>query len=326
MSVRLLPAKDRLTICFAHVAYRMGERFARRNTGMNWFEVRGLDELNARIAEADVLACSGLWRNEFIARSPRLAFIQSISAGTDQYSRDALGAAGIRGASAQGANERAVAEHAIALILAMARQIPQARDNQAAKQWRGMIGDISKREDELGGKALLIAGMGRIGSRLATLAKAFDMHVIATRRDPSKGAGAADKLVGQDGLLGVLPEADFVALTCPLTPQTENLIDANALAAMKPSAYLVNVARGRVVNEPALVEALQAGRIAGAALDCVWEEPLPATSALWSVPNVLITPHTAGETRRYEDNVIDLLLENLGRMWRGETALKNQFA
>ena len=325
MSVRPLPAKDKLTICFAHVAYRMGERFALRNTGLNSFELRSLDKLQARIAEADVLVCSGLWRNELIAQAPRLAFIQSISAGTDQYSRDALGAAGIRVASAQGLNERAVAEHAIALILAMARQIPQARDNQAAKQWRGMIGDISKREDELGGKTLVIAGLGRIGSRLAPLPKAFDMRVIATRRDPFRGAGAADKVVGQDGLLGVLPEADFVALTCPLTPQTENLIDAKALAAMKPSAYLINVARGKVVNEPALMEALQAKRIAGAALDCVWEEPLPATSALWSVPNVLITPHTAGETRRFEDNVIDLLLENLGRMWRGETALKNQF-
>ena len=325
MSARPLPAKDKLTIGFAQAAYRMGERFALRNTGLNSFEVRSLDELKARIAEADVLVCSGLWRNEFIAQAPRLAFIQSISAGTDQYSRDALGAAGIRVANAQGVNERAVAEHAVALILAMARQIPQARDNQAAKKWRGMIGDISKREDELGGKTLVIAGMGRIGSRLATLAKAFDMRVIATKRDPSRGAGAADKVVGPDGLLGVLPEADFVALTCPLTPLTENLIDAKALAAMKPSAYLINVARGKVVNEPALVEALQAKRIAGAALDCVWEEPLPATSRLWNVPNVLITPHTAGETRRYEDNVIDLLLENLGRMWRGETALKNGF-
>jgi len=325
MSARPLPAKDRLTLCFAHVAYRMGERFALRNTGMNWFEVRSLDELKARIAEADVLACSGLWRNEFIALAPRLAFIQSISAGTDQYARDALRAAGIRVASAQGANERAVAEHAIALILAMARQIPEARDNQTAKNWRGMIGDIAKREDELGGKTLAIVGLGRIGSRLAALAKAFDMRVIAVRRDPSRGAGAADEVVGEDGLLSILPEADFVALTCPLTPQTENLIDAKALAAMKPSAYLVNVARGKVVNEPALIAALEAKRIAGAALDCVWEEPLPATSPLWRLPCVLITPHTAGETRRYEDNVIDLLLENLDRMWRGETALKNPF-
>jgi phosphoglycerate dehydrogenase-like enzyme len=303
----------------------MGERFALRNAGLDWFEVRSLDDLKARIADVDVLLCSGLWRNELIPAAPRLAFIQSISAGTDQYSRDALVAAGIRVASAQGVNERAVAEHAIALILAMARKIPEARDNQSAKKWRGMIGDIAQREDELGGKTLVIAGMGRIGSRLATLAKAFDMRVIGVRRDPSKGAGAAEKVVGEDGLLGVLPQADFVALTCPLTPRTENLIDAKALAAMKPSAYLINVARGRVVNEPALVEALNQKRIAGAALDCVWEEPLPAPSGLWGVPNVLITPHTAGETRRYEDNVIDLLLENLERLWRGEAVLKNQF-
>jgi len=151
------------------------------------------------------------------------------------------------------------------------------------------------------------------------------MRVIATRRDPSKGAGAADKVIGEEGLLGMLPQADFVALTCPLTPATENLIDAKALAAMKPSAYLINVARGRVVDEQALVAALKDKRIAGAALDCVREEPLPVTSELWGVPDVLITPHTAGETRRYEDNVIDLLLENLERLWRGEAVLKNQF-
>jgi len=303
----------------------MGERFALRNAGLDWFEVRSFEDLKARIEDVDVLLCSGLWRNELIPAAPRLAFIQSISAGTDQYSRDALGAAGIRVASAQGVNECAVAEHAIALILAMARQIPQARDNQNAKKWRGMIGDISKREDELGGKTLLVVGMGRIGSRLVTLAKAFDMRVIAIRRDPSRGAGAADKVVGEDELLGMLPQADFVALTCPLTPRSENLIDAKALAAMKPSAYLINVARGKVVNEPALVEALNQKRIAGAALDCVWEEPLPATSPLWGARNVLITPHTAGETRRYEDKVIDLLLENLERLWRGETVLRNQF-
>jgi len=325
MSTRRLPDSNELTICFAHVAYRMGERFALRDTGLDWFEVRSLEDLKARIEDVDVLLCSGLWRNELIPAASRLVFIQSISAGTDQYSRDALAAAGVRAASAQGVNERAVAEHAIALILALTRQIPQARDNQAAKKWRGMIGDISRREDELGGKTLLVVGMGRIGSRLAALAKAFDMRVIAVRRDPSKDAGAADRVVGEDELLGMLPQADFVALTCPLTPRTENLIDAKALAAMKPSAYLVNVARGKVVNEPALIEALGQNRIAGAALDCVWEEPLPATSSLWGVPNVLITPHTAGETRRYEDNVIDLLLENLERLWRGEAVLRNQF-
>ncbi|MEO8716745.1 MAG: D-2-hydroxyacid dehydrogenase [Burkholderiales bacterium] len=323
--MRSLPARDKLNICFAHVAYRMGERFALRDTGLQWLELRSPDELKARIGEADVLLCSGLWRNELIPKAPRLCFIQSISAGTDQYSRELLGGAGIRVASAQGANERAVAEHAIALILALARKLPEARDNQIAKKWRGMIGEIARREDELGGKTLVIVGLGRIGARLATLARAFDIKVIGVRRDVSRGAGAAERVVGEKDLLRVLPEADFVALTCPLTPTTENLIDARALAAMKPSAYLVNVARGKVVNEPALVEALGRNAIAGAALDCVWQEPLAADSVLWGLPNVLVTPHTAGETRRYEDNVIDLLLENLERLWRGETELRNQF-
>ena len=122
----------------------------------------------------------------------------------------------------------------------------------------------------------------------------------------------------------LLGEADVVALTCPLTPDTENLIDAAALAAMKPTAHLINVARGRVVDEPALIGALQEKRIAAAGLDVTREEPLPASSPLWTMPNVLITPHTAGETQRYEDAVIDILLENLDRLWRGETNLRNQ--
>ena len=100
---------------------------------------------------------------------------------------------------------------------------------------------------------------------------------------------------------------------------------AKALAAMKRSAALVNVARGRVVNQPALIEALGAGTIASAAVDCVWEEPLPADSPLWDVPNLFITPHTAGETQQYEDNVVDLLLDNMQRLWRGETELTNGF-
>ena len=324
MTSRRLPPKEELTICFAHAAYRMQERFALRNTGIKCFEVRTLDELKSRIGEADVLSVSGFWRNEFVERAPRLAFIQSISAGTDQYSREILGQAGVRVASAQGVNERAVAEHAIALVLAIARKLPLARDNQALHKWRGLISEISSREDELGGKTLVIVGMGRIGSRLATLAKAFDMKVIGVKRDPSKGGEAADQTVAQSALLQVLPQADFVALTCPLNPSTENLIDEKAFAAMKSSACLINVARGRVVNEPALAQALKSGRIAGAAIDCVWEEPLPESSPLWDLPNLFVTPHSAGETQKYEDNVIDLLLENLERQWRGE-ALKNGF-
>jgi D-2-hydroxyacid dehydrogenase (NADP+) len=321
--MRTIPAKENLTVCFAHVAYRMAERFALRQIGVRQFQVDKLEDLAARLGEFDVLCVSMMWRNEFIARAPRLAFIQSISAGTDQYARDALQAAGIRLASAHGVNAEAVAQHAMALILALKRHLHLARDNQARRHWRGMISDLSQREDELNGATLLIVGLGRIGSRLAALARAFGMRVIATKRDPSTG-GAADAVFPQDRLLALLPQADVVALTCPLTPETDRLIGAQALAAMKPSAILVNVARGRVVDEPALVQALADRRIAAAGIDCTVEEPLPAASPLWALDNALITPHTAGETRRYEDNVIDLLLENLERLWRGETALRNQ--
>jgi D-2-hydroxyacid dehydrogenase (NADP+) len=322
--MRPIPAKNDLTICFAHVAYRMADRFALRATGIRHFQVSTVEELASRIGEADLLCVSMMWRNDMIAHAPRLAFIQSISAGTDQYARDALKAAGIRLASAQGVNAEAVAQHAMALILALWRQLHLARDNQARRHWRGMIPDLSQREDELGGRTLLVVGLGHIGSRLAALARAFGMQVMATKRDLSTGTGAAHAVAPHDRLVELLPEADVVALTCPLTPQTEGLINARAFAAMKPSAFLVNVARGRVVDEPALVAALEGRRIAGAGIDCTVEEPLPASSPLWGLENALITPHTAGETRRYEDNVIDVLLENLDRLWRGQAPLRNQ--
>jgi phosphoglycerate dehydrogenase-like enzyme len=125
-------------------------------------------------------------------------------------------------------------------------------------------------------------------------------------------------------LKALLPQADFVALACPLTKETENLIDADAFGRMKKSAFIVNVARGRCVDEAALCAALAGGGIAGAGIDVTAEEPLPATSPLWDFPNALITPHTAGETRRYEDNVLDILEENLSRLWNGDKTLRNQ--
>ena len=320
----MFPSKDQLTICFAHAAYQMKNRFDARQTGIRNFEVRAYDELQKRIGEADVVVVSGMWKNDLIAHAPKLRFIQSISSGMDQYSREQLGAKKVRLASAAGVNARAVAEHAMALILAVARRLPEARDNQHEKTWRGMIGDLAEREDELGGKTLLVVGMGRIGSHLAKLAKAFDMKVIGIRRDPAQGANGADSIHPMGDLVKLVPQADFVALTCALTPETTGLMGAAAFAAMKPSSVFVNVARGKVADEVALIETMKAGRIWAAALDVTADEPLPQGSPLWAMPNVFITPHTAGETRRYEDKVLDILLENLERLWRGETSLRNQ--
>jgi phosphoglycerate dehydrogenase-like enzyme len=320
----MIPARHELSICFAHVAYQLHAQFARRGAGIASSQAWSRDELDARIGEADVLVISGLWRNDLIERAKQLRFIQSIGAGTDQFSRELLAARGIRLASARGVNARAVSEHAMALILALARRLPEARDNQAKRVWRGMIGDLSRREDELGGKTVIVVGIGAIGGRLARLAKAFDMRVIGLRRDPALGRGDADSVHATGELKALLPEADFVVLTCPLTTETEGLIDAEALGRMKRSAFLVNVARGRCVDEAALAKALTEGAIAGAAIDVTVEEPLAADSPLWPIESALITPHTAGETRRYEDNVLDILQENLDRLWRGEATLRNQ--
>ncbi len=320
----MIPPKDRLVICFAHAAYQMKACFDALDTGIRSFELRDRDELERRAHEADVIVISGLWHNDLLPLAGRLRFVQSIGSGTDQFDKAAFAARGIRLASAAGVNARAVAEHAMALILALARRLPEARDNQARRVWRGMIGDLTQREDELAGKTVLIVGLGRIGGRLAQLAKAFEMNVIGFRRDPAAGSKAADSVHALAELPMFLPAADFVALTCPLVPETRGLIDAKALGLMRRSAFLVNVARGGCVVEPALIEALRAGRIAGAALDVTDPEPPEAASPLWAMPNVFITPHTGGETRQYEANVNEILVENLERMWRGETVLRNQ--
>jgi len=302
----------------------MKARFDARNTGINSFQVRSYDEFVQRVGEADVVSVSGMWKNDIIPHATRLQFIQSISSGMDQYSREQLGAKGIRLASAAGVNARAVAEHALALVLAVYRRLPEARDNQHKKVWRGMLGDLTQREDELGGKTLLIVGMGRIGSHLVKLAKAFDMKVIGVRRDPKAGTNGADEIYGMEDVVNLVPQADIVALTCALTPETTGLMSAAAFAAMKPSSVFVNVARGKVADEAALIKTMEGNKIWAAALDVTAEEPLPAASPLWTLPNVFITPHTAGETRAYEDNVIDILIENLDRLWRGEATLRNQ--
>src|SRR6516225_12346083 len=155
----MFPSESDLTICFAHVAYQLQQRFALRKLPIRNFGVASHDELEVRIGEADVLVISGVWRNELVARAPKLRFIQSIGAGTDQFDRVVLKKRGIRLASAQGVNVNAVSEHVMSLILALARRLPEARDNQAKHVWRGMISDLTQREDELGGKTLLVVGL-----------------------------------------------------------------------------------------------------------------------------------------------------------------------
>jgi phosphoglycerate dehydrogenase-like enzyme len=302
----------------------MKEAFAGRDTGIGHFQVHDRAELDRRAPDIDVLVVSGLWHNGVLKLAPRLRWIQSIGAGFDQFPLIELKDRGIRLTRAHGVNRNAVAEHAFALILALSRQLHFCRDNQRKHVYRQMISDIPRREDELTGKTLGIIGLGHIGSRVAELGKAFNMRVVATKRDPATYKGPADLVTTPDRADDVIREADFLVLNCPLTPQTRGLINERTLGLMKRSAFLVNVARGGCVEEPALLAALRENRIAGAALDHFSEDPLPASSPFWDLDNVIVTPHTAGETRKYEENVIDILLENLSRLERGETALLHE--
>ncbi len=320
----MFPSKDKLHVLFAHGAYQMADRFAARKTGISHEQARNLDELRERAPSADVVCVSMMWKNDIIPTAKRLKFVQSISAGTDQYDVAAFKSGGIRLASAAGVNANAVAEHAMAMLLALNRHIHTGRDNQARMHWRPMISTISEREAEIAGKTVVLVGTGRIGARFARFARAFDLKVIGVRRDTSQKAENIDRMVATRDLVSVLPEADIVVLACPLNAETENLIDAKAPATMKPTAQLINVARGKVVDEDALIAALREKRIASAGLYVTRDEPLPGASALWSMPQVLITPHTAGETQAYEDNVIDILVENLDKLARGETILRNE--
>ena len=318
-----LPGDDTLVIHFAHVAYRLAERFALRETGIEHFQTWNRDDTHERIAEGHVLVLSGFWSDDMLIDAANLSFVQVCAAGYDRFGLDALRARGVRLANGSGVNRNAVSDHAMALLLALARQVHTGRDRQREHVWRGMISDLGRREEELAGKTMLIYGLGSIGSRLARLARAFDMTAIGIKRDVANHDGSADEVRSPDRFLESLAEADVVVLTCPLTAQTENLVDADALQRMKPGAYVINVARGGCVNEPDLVAALERGAIAGAGIDTTREEPLAADSPLWDLENALITPHTAGETRQYEDNVVDILIENIRRLQGGEDILVN---
>lgn len=307
-----------LTIGFAHPVFRFAEEFARRTSGHACWQVPDLASLRARIPDADVLVTARVWDHALLEQAGRLHFIQASSAGTEQFDRAALAAHGVRLASAQGVNTHAVVEHALGLLLALTRRLGPAQRNQARQVWAAP----RRREEELHGKHMLIVGLGAIGLRLGAVARALGMSVTGVRREAGPPQDGIE-VIGAAQLDAALPGADVLMLTCPLTPQTRGLVNAARLAQLGPHAYLVNVGRGPVVDEPALVDALAAGRLAGAGLDCFAAEPLDAASALWTLDNVVITAHSAGNTQHYERRVVDLLLDNLRRLADGEP-LANQ--
>ena len=248
---------------------------------------------------------------ELPERAPKVRWIQASSAGIGQFvSRQNYARMNAVFTTSSGVHARPLAEYTIMSMLEVVKQRELARKQQLEHRWQRFS------TVELSGKTLAIVGLGKIGQEVARLAKAFDMRVIASKRH-TEGISASslgvDALYPWTDLHALLAQADFVCLATPHTPETENLIDEAAFLAMKPGAVLVNIARGAVVVESAMIAALGSGKLAHAALDVVATEPLPSDSPLWDMPNVSIYHHSASTNDRENQRIVDLFCQNLQR-------------
>ncbi len=241
-----------------------------------------------------------------------IEWVQALSAGVDSYPQAALQERDIALTNASGVHAEPIGEQVLGGMLAFERGFLDAMAQKERNSWERVEGA------ELHGKTLGIVGVGAIGTRVAELGSAFGMGVLGTKRDPDTAPEAVDECFGPDGHTELCRRADHLVLACPLTPETEGLIGADELRLLDGDAVLVNVARGEVVDEDALVRALQYGWIRGAALDVFETEPLPADSPLWNLSNVLLTPHMAGSTPKKSERWAGIIGENYRRFGADE--------
>ncbi len=243
--------------------------------------------------------------------APELRWLQVCSVGTDRALYSELRGRNVRISSGAGTNKHAVVQTALAGVLALARGVPHWIASQRQHQWVPLRGPLTP--VALEGQHAVVIGMGSIGTDIARLLAALEVHVTGLRRTPAPAA-YFDSVLGMDSIDSVLPKADWLVLACPLTPQTRGLLDSRRLGLMKTGARLINIARGEIVDEIALVEALRIGAIGGAYLDVFAREPLTPESHLWDMENVLISPHSAGNSTNHQRNVIELFQKNILRL------------
>jgi phosphoglycerate dehydrogenase-like enzyme len=263
------------------------------------------------------------WSRQFfsaVRKAPRLKWLHTFAAGVDHAIYVELIERGVRLTGSSGAAAEPIAHTAIMGMLALARRMPHWLAAQRRRAWDPIRGPDGLPPD-LREQTALVIGLGRIGGEIARLARAFGLHVIGVRRGARRPEDPVDELHPPQALPDLLPRADWLFLACPLTPETRGLIDAAAIARLPRGARVINVARGKIVAEPALVEALASGRLGGAYLDVFDTEPLPADSPLWDMPNVLVSPHNATISAGNESRVRVIFLENLRRWGRGEPLL-----
>ncbi len=317
----------KLVICVHHYfqLYQAPEWLAPRLEqdfpGLRAVSLPSYDDLPREVADADILIAWSLRAGQLVA-APRLRWLHSTMAAVGNVLVPEVVNSEIIVTNSSSVHGPVVAEHALGLILALARQLPRCRDYQREGRW-GLEALYFEgvRSRPVGGATLVVVGMGAIGWRVAQLAAAFGMKVIGVRDHPERGAESAEQVVGFHQLDEVLHGADFVVLAAPVTPRTQGLMNAGRLALLPRSAFIVNVSRGALLDEAALVAAINEGRLAGAALDVFAEEPLPAASPLWRTPQVLITPHSAALNEHLWQRQYECICQNLRRFQSGQPLL-----
>ncbi len=262
------------------------------------------------VAQAELLACYRVLR-----RSPQLAWVHTHSAGADRPIYPELMARGVAVTTSSGANAEVVAQTALGGLLALSRRFPQLMAAQAQRRWAPLM--AGPLPPDLAGQTVVLVGWGPIARRLQPVLSLLGLQVVVVRRSAEPAAPDVETVCFTD-LKDVLPRAHWLLLACPLTPQTRGLIDADALGRLPAGAHLINVARGEVMVEVALIDALRSGHLAGAFLDVFEHEPLSAESPLWALPNVMVTPHSAGQAAGNAARTGQIFVANLGRWMRGE--------
>jgi len=254
-------------------------------------------------------------------KAPRLKWLHVFNAGVDHPIYAEMLERGVRLTTSSGSASVAIAQTAIAALLALARGFPHWLTAQRRHEWTPLRAEAAPRD--LRGQTAVVLGLGRIGTEIARLAQALGLTVIGVRRGPRRPGDPADELHPPAALPALLARCDWLVITCPLTPETHGLIGAALIAKLPHAARIINVARGEIIDEPALIAALQRGRLAGAYLDVFATEPLPPESPLWDLPNVIVTPHNAGAAAGNDERVLEIFLDNLARWHRG-VALMNE--
>lgn len=280
-------------------------------------------EIEAAFFSTDVFPVHSRQFFSAVRKAPNLKWLHVFNVGVDHPIYSEMLARGVRLTTSSGSTAEPIAQTAITALLMLARNFPRWLRDQRAHRWSPM--DPPEFPRDLGGQTAVIVGLGNIGREIARLAQVLGIKVIGVRRSPREPGDPVDEMYSPDRLDDLMPRTDWLILACPLTQETRGMVNAELLARLPKTARVINIGRGEVIDEPALVAALQNGALAGAYLDVFQQEPLAAESPLWDLPNVIVTPHNSLAAMGNAGRVYDIFVDNLAR-WHEGKALRNEVA